>query len=49
MESKAWTVTDGSTAPQAAGKIHGVFESNFIRAEVLNWQDLVRNRLMGSR
>ena len=41
MESKAWTVTDGSTAPQAAGKIHGDFESNFIRAEVLNWQDLV--------
>lgn len=41
METKAWTVTAGSKAPAAAGKIHTDFEKGFIRAEVINWQDLV--------
>jgi len=40
-ESRAWTVTAGSTAPQAAGRIHTDFEKGFIRAEVCNWQDFV--------
>ncbi len=40
-ESRAWTVTKGSTAPAAAGKIHSDFEKAFIRAEVCNWEDFV--------
>lgn len=40
-ETRAWTVTKGSTAPQAAGKIHGDFEKYFIRADVVFWQVLV--------
>jgi len=38
-ESRAWTVTEGTKAPQAAGKIHTDFEKNFIRVEVTPWQD----------
>ncbi len=41
MESKAWTVTKGTKAPQAAGVIHTDFEKGFIRAEVVNWQDII--------
>jgi len=41
MESKAWTVKRGSTAPQGAGVIHTDFEKGFIRAEVINWKDFV--------
>jgi hypothetical protein len=41
METRAWTIRRGSLAPQAAGEIHGDFEKNFIRAEVVNWQDLL--------
>lgn len=40
-ESRAWTVTRGASAPQAAGKIHTDFEKSFIFAETINWQDLV--------
>lgn len=40
-ETRAWTVTAGSTAPQAAGKIHSDFEKGFIRAEVIDWKDFV--------
>ncbi len=40
-ETRAWTITKGMTAPQAAGKIHTDFEKGFIRAEVINWNDLV--------
>ncbi|MCD6322005.1 MAG: redox-regulated ATPase YchF [Clostridiales bacterium] len=39
-EVKAWTITSGSTAPQAAGKIHSDFERGFIRAEVVAYKDL---------
>lgn len=41
METKAWTIKQGTKAPQAAGVIHTDFEKGFIRAEVVNWQDLV--------
>lgn len=40
-ETHAWTVKRGTKAPQAAGKIHSDFEKGFIRAEVINWKDLV--------
>ncbi|MFA6526253.1 MAG: redox-regulated ATPase YchF [Candidatus Buchananbacteria bacterium] len=41
METKAWTIKKGTKAPQAAGVIHTDFEKGFIRAEIVNWQDLV--------
>ena len=40
-EVRAWTVPIGSTAPQAAGKIHTDFEKGFIRAEVISFADFV--------
>ncbi|MBI4239370.1 redox-regulated ATPase YchF, partial [Candidatus Uhrbacteria bacterium] len=40
-ETRAWTITRGTKAPQAAGEIHTDFEKGFIRAEVINWKDLV--------
>lgn len=40
-ETRAWTITDGTKAPQAAGKIHSDFEKGFIRAEVVDWQVLL--------
>ena len=40
-ETRAWTLKKGSTAPQAGGVIHTDFERAFIRAEVVNWQDLL--------
>ena len=40
-EVRAWTITRGTKAPQAAGKIHSDFEKGFIRAEVVAYQDLV--------
>ena len=40
-EVRAWTVTVGSTAPQAAGAIHTDFERGFIRAEVIAYDDYV--------
>jgi len=40
-ESRAWTFRAGSTAPQAAGVIHTDFERGFIRAETINWEQLV--------
>jgi len=40
-EVRAWTVTAGSTAPQAAGKIHGDFERGFIRAETIAFDDFI--------
>ena len=42
MESRAWTIVQGSTAPQAAGKIHTDFEKGFIRAEIVSYDDLVK-------
>ncbi len=40
-EVRAWTITKGTKAPQAAGKIHTDFERGFIRAEVIAFTDLV--------
>jgi len=42
-ELRAWTITRGTKAPQAAGKIHSDFEHGFIRAEVIKYTDLVRS------
>ena len=41
QEVRAWTIKQGSTAPQAAGVIHGDFEKGFIAAQVINFQDLI--------
>ncbi len=41
MESRAWTIKEGTKAPQAAGKIHSDFERGFIRAEVVSYDNLV--------
>lgn len=41
-ESRAWPLVRGATAQQAAGVIHTDLERGFIRAEVINWEDLVR-------
>ena len=41
QETRAWTITKGTKAPGAAGKIHSDFERGFIRAEVVNYQDLL--------
>lgn len=40
-ETRAWTIKEGTKAPQAAGKIHTDFERGFIRAEVVAYEDLV--------
>lgn len=41
-ETRAWTITKGTKAPQAAGKIHTDFERGFIRAEVVSYEDLMQ-------
>ncbi|MEJ7774599.1 MAG: redox-regulated ATPase YchF, partial [Nocardioidaceae bacterium] len=40
-ESRAWTITKGATAPQAAGVIHTDFQRGFIKAEVVSFDDIV--------
>ncbi len=40
-ETRAWTIRIGTKAPQAAGKIHSDFERGFIKAEVVNYKDLL--------
>ena len=40
-EVRAWTIKKGSTAPQAAGVIHGDFERGFIAAQVIDYDDLI--------
>jgi hypothetical protein len=40
-EVRAWTITRGTKAPQAAGVIHSDFEKGFIRAEVIGFDDYV--------
>ncbi len=42
METRAWTIKKGSTAPVAAAAIHSDFETKFIRAEVVSYEDLVK-------
>ena len=41
QEVRAWTIKNGTKAPQAAGKIHSDFERGFIRAEVIKYEDYV--------
>jgi GTP-binding protein YchF len=45
-ETKAWTIHQGATAPEAAGTIHGDFERGFIAADIVSYPDLVE---LGSR
>ncbi|HRT18173.1 MAG TPA: redox-regulated ATPase YchF [Candidatus Paceibacterota bacterium] len=40
-ETRAWTIKSGFSAPQAGGVIHSDFKDKFIRAEVINWKDLI--------
>lgn len=49
METRAWTVRQGTSAPQAAGVIHTDFEKGFIRAEVINWKDFAELGESGAR
>lgn len=49
-ETRAWTIINGTKAPQAAGVIHSDFEKGFIRAEIVDWQTLLEcNGLVGAR
>jgi ribosome-binding ATPase YchF (GTP1/OBG family) len=41
-EVRAWTIKQGTTAPEAAGEIHTDFQRGFIKAEVIKYKDLVR-------
>lgn len=41
QETRAWTITEGTKAPGAAGKIHTDFERGFIRAEIVSYDDLI--------
>ncbi len=43
QEVRAWTIKNGTKAPQAAGKIHSDFERGFIKAEVISYKDLIEN------
>lgn len=43
QEVRAWTISKGTKAPQAAGKIHTDFEKGFIRAEVISFDDLMKS------
>jgi ribosome-binding ATPase YchF (GTP1/OBG family) len=42
-EVRAWTITEGTKAPQAAGKIHTDFEKGFIRAETIGYSDYINS------
>lgn len=42
-ETRAWTLKKGQIAPQAGGVIHSDFEAKFIKADVINWQDLLNS------
>ena len=47
-ETRAWTIKQGTKAPQAAGKIHTDFERGFIKAEVVNYKDLLEQGSLGA-
>ncbi len=47
-EVRAWTIVNGTKAPQAAGKIHTDFEKGFIRAEIVAYDDLIREGSMAA-
>ncbi len=46
QEVRAWTIENGTKAPQAAGKIHSDFERGFIRAEIVAYDTLIENGSM---
>ena len=43
-ESRAWTITKNSTAPEAAGVIHSDFQKGFIRSETVSYNDFIKNK-----
>ena len=45
-EVRAWTIKKGTKAPQAAGKIHSDIERGFIKAEVISYEDLIKEKSM---
>ena len=45
-EVRAWTIKKGTKAPEAAGKIHSDIERGFIKAEVVSYDDLIREGSM---
>jgi ribosome-binding ATPase len=47
-ETRAWTITQGTKAPEAAGKIHSDIERGFIRAEIASFEDLARLRSLAA-
>ena len=47
-ESRAWTIPQGATAPQAAGVIHTDFERGFIKAEIVSFADLIEHGSMAA-
>ena len=47
-EVRAWTIKKGTKAPQAAGKIHSDIERGFIRAEVVSYDDLIKEGSMNA-
>lgn len=48
-ETRAWTITAGTKAPQAAGVIHTDFEKGFIRVEVIDWKDYAKYGEVGAK
>ncbi len=42
MEVRAWTIKNGTKAPQAGGKIHSDIERGFIKAETIAYEDLIQ-------
>ena len=47
-EVRAWTIKKGTKAPEAAGKIHSDIQRGFIRAEVVKYDDLIREGSMNA-
>ena len=47
-EVRAWTIKKGTKAPQAAGKIHSDIERGFIRAEIVSYDDLMKEGSMNA-
>lgn len=47
-EVRAWTIKKGTTAPIAAGKIHSDIQRGFIRAEIVSYEDLMREGSMNA-
>ena len=48
QEVRAWTIKKGTKAPEAAGKIHSDIQRGFIRAEIVSYDDLIREGSMNA-